>query len=1038
MKFFILLLFLINTAYGESFSFEKDMQEWGSWGEGVGGHDLTQGKDHKGSLRLACDWGEVQTLHYRWSNLKPGTYHIRFYIRAENVQAHPDKVSFWNFVDTGEGTQDIFTDLQGNYEWRKVEYTVDVKKGLSFWLRLKSPGVIWMDDFSLTPASAKVTLQIEPPKEFTSSVTKDKRERTQKTLTLLDFDKISPHHPFVIAKDKTQRKVGSFKIQQYYNFDPQKFLQADWSDYDRIGLDIYNPTHQFVEFFLTLGDSSSQNYWGQLNHKTHLAPGWNKLSFDLKQFLGERGSHRFHRSLDLKKIQKWFIVADPNNKLKNAPSFFVDNIKLTRNPPPYPENGVYAFDFTSHKDQSHSGFTPVTSRDYYQEQKGFGFVAPEFWRVEDSAWVGSPLRYSIGLTKGQFRVKVPNGKYKVNLQIERLGYWDVSFWKDRSLSINGKMVFKETRDYAADYLKDLLQFEAITPSPDDHPYDLYLKRIFRPLKFSADVTNGVLDFSFEGDPTGISLNSLVLAKVSDSHKMDKFLEKVDQRLKDEFDWMTREIKPTLASNKTNSQIGVIKPSLELSPHKTYPASEQLIFKTHRGEKRSQLVQVRHHSALKWSLGDFVSSSGAKIPATQIKVYEIIPQFVSPDLNHETYFVAGKFLKSASSELQLSPEVTKYLWLEYTGDQQTDSGLYKGQMNFTGKGFTKTLPMEISLSTMALPKIDFPVGFFGPDPIPHSYFQGDISKSRENFRLKAIARLGQDGFTTIAGLPDESESFFQTIKVANDSGMSGVYFSYGGQFPQKYLEDPEKKEELQKIYTGLNTKIVHTFSDEAGGYSNKIEEDLSLGQKLKQEFPFIPLGGFSSLNDSRVEELNTYFQFPFFSNVSKSKARRISSHWGSYNASPGNLDDPRFSFGPGLYFARKMGLGHYLEWHASAVNNYPYYDFDGRESDVVMFMPSFNGDLYSTLRYELAVQGLQSFRKLTLLEKNLKTHSHPEAKKWLRNIEEGSLSSLDNVLKSVDHFRFEDFESKLDQFLNATSDLSQKNTAQLIKDEINGL
>ena len=138
--------------------------------------------------------------------------------------------------------------------------------------------------------------------------------------------------------------------------------------------------------------------------------------------------------------------------------------------------GVYAFDFTSHKDSQISGFRKVTSQNLYDPELGFGFVNPRFWRVEDSQWAANSLRYTIGVLGGHFKVKLPNGKYRMQLIIDRLGFWDPSFWKDRTIYLNGTPVFKESRSYANEFLKDLLQFEKNVPKIEDHPYDLYLKK----------------------------------------------------------------------------------------------------------------------------------------------------------------------------------------------------------------------------------------------------------------------------------------------------------------------------------------------------------------------------------------------------------------------------------------------------------------------------------------------------------------------------------------------------------------------------------
>ena len=136
------------------------------------------------------------------------------------------------------------------------------------------------------------------------------------------------------------------------------------------------------------------------------------------------------------------------------------------------------------------------------------------------------------------------------------------------------------------------------------------------------------------------------------------------------------------------------------------------------------------------------------------------------------------------------------------------------------------------------------------------------------------------------------------------------------------------------------------------------------------FPFLSLGGFGLFDNENSNKLNSFFEYGFYSSLNQNDKKEITEKhlkWGFYNGSAGNLDDPRFFFGPGLYWARNQGLSHYLDWHFSSVNNYPYYDFDGRESDVVMFYPSSNGQIYPSLKFEMAKEGLHFFQKLKLIE-----------------------------------------------------------------------
>lgn len=1001
-----LLTFAIQA---DTFSFKSnEAKTWSFYGDGIGDYDSSQGHNDSNSLWLSADWGEQETAFYQWDKLSPGRYRVSFYVRAFNVQKGPEGASFWHFYDGGSGTVSPFYDLNGSYDWRKVEYDLEVKNSsLTIWFRLKSAGQIWVDDFSIQKTSSpKIELSIAEAKPFKKSSpliqSKQRPSSPAKDKTIYSFEVNEPGHPFAVTNFKNS-KVGKLSSQKFYNFEVHRILNGNWSDYDRLTMDVYNPSSKFQDLYVTLTDKDSTNYWTQLNHKSHLGPGWNKLNFSLKQFVGERGSHRFQRSLNLAKLQKFFLIIDPNNKASSSTSgFFIDNVKLSNYSFPTPPSGVKAFDFTSHKAMGRPGFSKVTSQHLYDEGMGYGFVNPSFWRVEDSQYANETLRYSIGLLKGRFRVKVPNGDYKISLIIDKLGYWDTPFWSSRTVYINGKPVFKEARSKGSDYIADFLRFENIEPRIADHPFDLYLTKLFKPIEKSIEVVNGYIDFEFEGDPSAVSLNRLVIWEASKDKAAQKYFKEISESDKREFEWLSRPLASTVDSKPLQGiSVSVITPDLLLRPDEVRNSSAQEInLFGGKGERPYAVVQLAssEDSSVNWKISSLSSPTGDIISGQKLKTSLIINQFTSPDLNHETYLLAGKYLKDIEKpELILKANETRFLWIEFPIDSRFKPETYKGEIVFEGKSKI-SIPVELKILPYELPKVDFSVGFFGIDPISFTYFSGTgLEHIRRSYRKEVLRELAEGGFTTFTGLPEvtasmegsilnfDTSSLDQLLKDAKELGFEQPIFSYTGQFPKTLLSEESTHKEYSSRLNDLfskyskngSPKIVHTFSDEAGGYSNRIAEDLELGKTLRKRFPNLLLGGFSSFGHNDAKELNQLFDYGFYSNFSQSEASTLSrkgKRWGNYNFAPGNLDDPRFSFGPGLFLARLSGLSHYLEWHATGFNNYPYYELDGRESDVSMFLPVTDGSLYKTMKYKFSVEGLELFRKLVLLDSLIKSKS----------------------------------------------------------------
>lgn len=1001
------LLFFSSAVMANpwSFNFNDSFQGWGSWGDGLAVIDNTEGFREKGSIRLSTDYSNTQTIHFETDKLT-GTYNVSFYVRAENVLADERNFSFWHFLDRGEGTENIFTNLFGSYEWRKVEYTVTVTdQKLLIWFRLKSTGKVWIDDLRIEKTSREVPLTIAKaaPLKSMTPVLQGVSSVGQKKM-LLDFEKISSPHPFVI-NFVNNSKMGKMKLHEFYNLEPLNYEQGNWENFDYINLEIYNPNDEAVLFTMALGDYRSTDYWTQLNHKSSLAPGLNKLSFPLRQFIGERGSHRYRRYLELKSIKKWFLILDPNETKSNLKEFWLDNVSLERREILNCPLGVWSYDFTSQNNDIPSSSIKVLSHDLYTPSRGFGFVDPEFWRVEDAVYAPGDLRYTIGITKGSFKVRLPNGKYTLFLNIERLGYWDVSFWSNREIYLNKKIVFKEVRSKTQDFLDDYLLFSNIVPEGEDNPYDLYLSKVFRYLNFEVEVKNGELDIGFLADATGISLNHLVIASADKKAKAMEYLDSLRNARKKEFNRISRKVSPAPFAGQAQTKLITLKQ--DLREDQTYPDSGKSIsWVGVKGENLYQVIEVRGEGDVSLK----VTGRDEKFFQDHLRFFEVVPQIISPDLNHETYFYAGKFLKPFS-RLSLKKGRAKFLIVELEHHHSSKAKLISNLEIKVGKE-ASIFPMELHALPYDLPKIDFPVGFFGPEPLQLNYTNAQaLEKAKEEYRLLAIKQLADAGFTTFTGLPSDVPALTRLVHFANSSGMSGTYFSYGGDFPGQILEKGEAY--LYSVLDKINAKLVYTFSDEPGGYSNRIAEDLEKAKELKKEVPILLRGGFTNLNDKSLTELNSYFDFPFYSHM---KGSVPAKGWGAYNAAPGALDDPRFSLSAGLYYARKRGLTHYLEWHSSAIHNYPYYDLDGRESDIELFMAAPNMTLYPTLKFIKARQGIQMFRKIQLLQELTSKQTGNPDKKFLHKIEKGSFSDRQALLMPSKDFDFERFCSELNHSL----------------------
>jgi len=951
--------------------FAKGLHKFGLWGSGIGKYDKSIGHKDLGSIRLSCDFGENITAYRNFTGLKSGNYKVSFYIKSKNIQNHPH-TALWHFYDSGFGDKNPFRNKSGSFGWSKIEYITYVKNEFKFWLRLKSAGKVWFDDFKLEKVTDKIKSY-----QMTSSRLIGKADLfIKKTIRVNKSKRLLTNSTDSIIKSK------------YLNLYPSDFLIKDLNGFGRLVLDVFNPTNYNYSFYLVVQDDKSVNYWSQLNFKTTLGPGSNSLNLNLNRALGERGSVKFNRKIDFKNIKKIFLVVDPDKTgIPTNKNFIISKLQLDNLKIPTKPKGILAFDFSSHKLKSVSGFTQVTSQDSYSIDKGFGFVNPKFYRIYDAKYASSINQSSINVLESNFVIDIPNGEYELELNINGLGYWDVPFWKRRKVYLNNKLIVSSKRSNASDYLSDYFKFENIEPTPNDSLYDLYLSKIFKPVKARVWIRDKKMNFRFEGDATGVNLNSLIIWPTKVASIANIYLQELNDLKRKENDIISRKITSRIVRKTKNIKIGFLNPTLNLTYTKKLIKKNNLNFKGLSNESLFKIIQIKNNNDVS-KLNFLFEGDNSKALTKAITFHPIKYQFSALDMNHETYKLMAKIVSPEIKVINLEPQEVRYVLVKVDFNLISKNH-QKANLNIQGPVFNQKFTFDINKIKYKLPTINISTGFLGLDSIGPLYFKNKrLEEFKQTLRIKALRILAKNGFTSFSGLPrvevtkrnDEididDKNLRAVLKQAKMLNMGQAIFTYSGEFP-KYLFNSLKLKsdymQINRYFSNLNKihdqKIVYTFSDEAGGYSSNVVKDIAKAKNLSKKIPNLLLGGFSGMH-KETRKLNKYFDYGFYSSINKNDIKDMTKKghfWGTYNGSVYPLSDPQFAFGVGLYFMEKEGLNHYLDWHLNATHNYPYFEFDGRETDSVMLYPRSNGDLYSSIKFEHAILGLNTYRKLKLLD-----------------------------------------------------------------------
>ena len=162
-------------------------------------------------------------------------------------------------------------------------------------------------------------------------------------------------------------------------------------------------------------------------------------------------------------------------------------------------DGLWAFDFQPNNTcPVMEGFTPIVPSSVYSEGKGYGLKNAGQPNGANALQPDPLYQDYLHITQGGLAVDVPNGQYRVWMNVNRPNlYWgEVQHWTQRTIKANGKIVVSEARD-EGDWKKQHFRFWAIDDLPTDNTFDKYQK-LYDEKTFQVDVTGGQLFIEFGG------------------------------------------------------------------------------------------------------------------------------------------------------------------------------------------------------------------------------------------------------------------------------------------------------------------------------------------------------------------------------------------------------------------------------------------------------------------------------------------------------------------------------------------------------------
>ncbi|MGO8927682.1 MAG: hypothetical protein ACLQU3_12415 [Limisphaerales bacterium] len=1040
-----------NLLEDPSFEQPKDKDQfglvfakWGGWKyEGDCGFAVGR-VAHSGRsscLLIGRSTPKIRVVQLR--DLEPGRYKMTAYIRGLDIG-----VGVWNqtteFMFDGKY---IPLGKNGTFGWTKLTYVGEIKEkkqaGPSF--GLMAPGYFWIDDVTLEKVSGDVPLTekpvlgveetaIAPPGELEADAvrcpecgyrnqfswkncyacgTALEARKTASSVpalrTITSFEEKNPFEGGTVVQEHATDGAMALRIDKSYAImdGPQ-----DWTGYDYVKADLYTAAKEPLQLCVEIHDAATKDYWTRVNYNTVVPPGQSTLVLPVKQlYVGEKS--RPGRRLLLNAVNR-FVLSIGENPV--AP-LFVDNLRLERDDSAEKVrfDGLYAFDFGTGTSPVMEGFIPVTPGTSYNKGRGYGLKDAKVWRAFDVLQPDPLYQDFICIESGGLAVDVPNGKYRVFVNLDSpSGFWgEYQFYRRRAILAQGKEVAADVMDFDT-LKKKYFRFWDVEDLPGDNTFDKYQRGRYQEKTFDVDVTDGQLSLQFSGENWACSVSAVVIYPVAKSAEGERFLKWVEDKRRFYFDNYFKRILHTpkgdpLQPDSTDQRRGYVLFQGDAMKEVYYndtPLREEIgkplrleVFAGQYETATLGLVPLKDLGTVRLAASTLTGLAG-KISAEAVDIGLVSYRISRVSMEGSVYTISPRLIMPTN--IVAAPQgITRQFWITVKTPRDAKPGMYNGVLTLTSEsGAAATVSLEVRVRKGILDPIDIPAGPWGHS-IGVPWYEDDPAAAAfsQRLTLASLRKLREYGFTTFSGMPTVHYRGFKDgqptldfatadaqMQLAKDLGFLAVC-SYGNGVTGlgAYYEDTDEMKAagfsdysafIKAIYSAIQKHadqqgwipVYWNLADEPLG--DDVKRAFENAEAYRKAFPKGPpfFTGASSFTGQNWND--PHFQLSKAFHVANwnlhdedgvNRLHKSGGDWAFYNG--GN----RWTFGYYLYKAAKQfDLKFRLSWHWNAVAGDPYYALDCREDDYAWCNATPDGRLVPSIHFEQLRAGIDDYRYLLTL------------------------------------------------------------------------
>jgi hypothetical protein len=785
-----------------------------------------------------------------------------------------------------------------------------------------------------------------------------------------------------------------------------------FKDYVLLKVDVFNPQDQPVHCSARIDDAASKDYGSRYNDDGVVMPP-GKSTFELNLTgLTKSNARNFaeREKVDLSTVRLMTLCIAPAGK---PLTLYFDNVRLEGSGLPAVE-GLKALDFGPPGAAVYPGFEGCTHQDSYRDDRGYGWIGGDYAMI---AYMPDALTGDCASGR-EFRLKLPNGRYEVNLCWNMFGLWGtLPTFHWRKLLVNGQEVLSQRRS-GADFLAN--QYYAHEDDEDLPGQDLWEKYIASYQKihrFAAVVTDGLLRIEPQADErSGRGICFLVVYPEGRLAEGRSFMDTLNARRKARFNAEMVVSLPKAAGqppvagqqDRARGFIPFVAPTEDDVAVNARPPQDTglkpLVIAAAQGERQAAqvgLYPLARLDGVKVTVDDLVSTSAGTDPQPRIPAGAVQVRKVRHFLKGEGSGRMGRLLPYILQELQtldLRPGVTPALWLTITVPHSAVPGIYTGALRIVAGAKSTAIPIELSVYPFTLDKVtDLTISVTGSTAGTFTSSYPELQDRWWQVAEQVMKDQAEHGMNAITGGPGavlrgvaggkadiDYTQIDRWMALAVKYGLTMPGDSYQGLDVSGLPTDQGRdcvarceaaarekfglsyEELLRIVYGDLEEharrkgwpKRVYYFLDEPRPEYGNVRPCAELITIRTRACPATLFSGYYSTGDGR----DVYFEtMPVsIAHIDKLSLKLVAK--GGRQIWDYSGDRVRHDIGRWAFAAAKAGMKGFLRNGYMYVCSQPYFDFSDDESSWSVVYPSTRG-LSDTVGWERTAQGVNDYRYL---------------------------------------------------------------------------